>query len=75
MVELTGKTSKTNFSGGKVESTWRIPAQSESLAKRQAKVNERVKGRSNVEVGDVEKIEDGDLPGQSIYSVETVADR
>lgn len=75
MAELIGKTSSTEYDGDKVISTWRIPAQSKGLARRQAKANERIKGRKNVEVGDVEKIEDGSLPGQKIYAVEVTADR
>lgn len=75
MIELVGRTSSTEFDGGKVDSTWRIPALSESLARRQARANERIKGRSGVEVTNAQKIEDGGFPGQKIYAVEVTADR
>jgi len=75
MVELVGRTSGTEFDGDQVISTWRIPALSESMARRQARLNERIKGRNNIEVGEAEMIEKGSFPGQKIYAVEVTADR
>lgn len=66
---------ETNVQGGEIHDQWRIPAQAERLARRQAKANATIKGRNNVEIVSVEKIEDGSLPGQSIYRVDTASSR
>lgn len=75
MVELFGWIEDTTSTGDEIETVWRIPAQSERMARRQAKANQRIKDASGSEVTSVTRVRSGDLPGQSIYQVETVSER
>lgn len=71
MVEIIGSLQETVSEEGQLRDTWRMPSLSEGLAKRQARTNARVKGRTDPEIVSVTEIAQGDLPGQSIYRVET----
>jgi len=74
-MQLFGFIEDTRSTGESITTTWGIPAQSERLSIRQAKVNERIKRGGGAEVTSVEEGESGDLPGQTIYFVTTEAER
>lgn len=74
MVEVTGSVIEQSVENGSLRTVFRIPAQSEGLAVRQANLNAGLKGYSGIEVVNTEKISEGSLPGQSIYAV-TVTSR
>lgn len=75
MVELIGKIAETKVENGNLVDKWRIPAQSEAFARRQTQANATVKGRSDTNIVSVEKVGEGELPGQSIYEVVTQSAR
>lgn len=75
MVEIIGRIQSTDTANRTITDTWRMPAPTERFARRFARANSRVKGRSNYEIVSVEEIEDGDLPGQSIYEVVVQSER
>lgn len=66
---ITGSLINTDQEDGKIIDNWRIPAVSERGAKLRAQGNSKVKGRSGTNVTEVERVGDGDLPGQAVYRV------
>lgn len=70
MVEIFGKIAGSEMRNGKQVFTFRIPALSRSVAQQRAKLNAGIKNMSNPQVVRVEEIQQGQLPGQTIYSVE-----
>jgi hypothetical protein len=75
MVELIGKIASTKVQEDRIIDEWRMPAQTDGLARRQATANARIKGRNDVEIKSVEENGNGSLPGQSIYTVTTSSAR
>ena len=71
MVEITGTHLGSDVEDEHIVDTWRLPALGERQVRYEARANARFKGREGVEVGDVSEIEQGDLPGQKIYEVQT----
>jgi len=72
MVEIFGTTVRNFTRDGNQVIVFKIPALSKLTARRRANFNARVKGISNRDISEPEVIEDGDLPGQSIFSVEVI---
>lgn len=75
MVEIFGEVESSSIVNGDQIVIYRIPAISKSAAKARARGNNRLKGLTSPEITSVEKIANGSLPGQSIYSVEVTSAR
>lgn len=69
MAEIFGRIERSTVENGTQVTVFRIPAFSEGLARRRAKVNSRLKGLNNFEIEEPEKVGDGSIPGQSVYDV------
>lgn len=54
---------------------FRVPAFSESIARRRASVNGSLKGMESPEIDSVERIGSGSIPGQSVFLVTVVGER
>ena len=74
-MQIFGVTESTRTVNGRIINEWRTPAQSESLARRQAKANSRVKHGRRGEVESIERVGSGSLPGQKMYLVEVSTQR
>lgn len=57
------------------EIVFRVPAFSETLARRRATRNARIKGVENPEVEEVEEVGSGTLPGQTIFLITVRGER
>lgn len=75
MVEIIGRHLSTEEQNGQLVDRWRLPALGERQARAEGVANARLKGRSSASVRRVREVEDGDLPGQTIYEVITEAER
>jgi len=74
-MELFGTLLNTRSRSNEIVNEWRIPAQSEGLARRQARANARIKNGTSSEVSSVTQEGSGSLPGQKIFVVETSTPR
>lgn len=75
MVEVLTVQEPTAVENGSVITTFRVPALSERVARRRAKVNSRLKGLDNPEIREVTEVASGDIPGQMIYEINVVTRR
>lgn len=75
MVEIIGTLEDTNTEENRIIDTWRLPAFTPRQAELQGRGNARIKGRKGFSVQSVEAIEEGRIPGQSIYRVTVVSER
>ena len=74
-MQIFGVTESTRIVDGNIINEWRIPAQSEGLARRQARANARIKHGRRGEVEGIERVGSGRIPGQKIYLVEVSTQR
>lgn len=74
-MQIFGFIDNTRSTSDKIINRWGIPAQTKGLARRQAKINARIKHGQSAEVLNVDEGGEGSLPGQTIYFVETRVDR
>lgn len=70
MVEFFGTLSRSTVQNGQRVNEFRIPAFSSRAARGRARANARIKGLDDFELRDPEEVDQGDVPGQSIYLVE-----
>ena len=75
MVQFFGHTESTDVQDNQLISVFRIPAFSESMARRRSQVNIRAKDMVNANIDSIEQVATGDIPGQKIYDVTVVSDR
>jgi hypothetical protein len=74
-MQIFGYIENTRSTPSKIVNEWGIPAQNENLARRQARINARIKHGEKAEVLSVEEDGEGRLPGQRIYLIETEVPR
>lgn len=72
---ITGELIKSEIINGRQESIWRVPALSESIARRKAVLNMRIKGNEGIEVQSANKVGSGNLPRQDLFDVVVTAER
>lgn len=75
MVQFFGHTESTDVQDNQLISVFRIPAFSEEMARRRARLNSRAKDMVNADIDSLEQVGSGDIPRQSIYDVTIVSDR
>ena len=74
-MELFGWIEDTRSDAESIVNEWGMPAQSERMARRQARLNTRIKHGKRSEAEVLEVMREGSLPGQKIYLVRTRVDR
>lgn len=74
MVEVFGRVQNTEVTNGELVTIFRIPALSSRVARERARVNARLKGYSNISIGESEQAGDTDIPGARVYDVRVTSD-
>lgn len=69
MVEFFGRTVDSDVQGDTQQLVFAIPAFSQTVARRRAMINSRIKGISGAEVLEIEPVQSGDIPAQTIFRV------
>lgn len=69
MVDIFGQTKSSKRENGTHTIIYRIPAFSQGVAKRRANINSRVKGMDDFHISNIDRVGDGDLPGQGIFEI------
>lgn len=75
MAEFFGRTESSETTNGVQVTTFRIPAMTEGMARRRGKMNARVKGFDDYEIVDVQTVESGSIPGQTLYDITVSSQR
>lgn len=69
MVEVFGRVEGSTTQNGTLITTFRIPALSETLARRRAMANGRLKGLKSAEVKSSKVVGESSFPNASLYEV------